>query len=93
MAELKPCPFCGGEPWIKQIYKTHIEKTRWVVKCTKCNAFMEYRSEKSVCDAWNRRTNDAEIEELKAEIELMHEEELLRFEREREWSEYDERCE
>ena len=31
----------------------------------------------------------AEIEELKAEIERMHEEELLRFEREREWSESD----
>lgn len=34
-----------------------------------------------------------ENDELKAEIERMHEEELLQFEREREWSEYDERCE
>ena len=56
--ELKPCPFCGGKAWSCTTYKFHAEKTRYVVKCTKCNAIMEYRSRKAVEEAWNRRADN-----------------------------------
>ena len=62
MAELKPCPFCGGEAVIrvnmgnKYICPIHVHKQRHIVKCTKCNASMEYRDKKSAIKAWNTRT-------------------------------------
>lgn len=56
--ELKPCPFCGGKAWSTPIYKLHSEKTRCIVKCTKCNAMIEYRDEKSAIESWNRRADN-----------------------------------
>lgn len=58
MDELKPCPFCGGKAWSTPNYKTNSQKVRYVVKCTKCNAIMEYRSEKAAKEAWNRRADN-----------------------------------
>ena len=58
MAELKPCPFCGGSAYDHVKYSVHTHKTRHVVKCTKCNAIMEYRNERAVIEAWNRRAGD-----------------------------------
>jgi Lar family restriction alleviation protein len=58
MAELKPCPFCGNSAWANFVYKPHSNKTRCVVKCTKCNARLEYRDEKSAVSAWNRRADN-----------------------------------
>lgn len=58
MLELKPCPFCGGKAWTTPIYRIHMEKTRYIVKCTKCNAIMEYRSQEAVEKAWNRRVGE-----------------------------------
>ena len=60
MAELLPCPFCGGKAWHAMIYKLHAEKTRHVVKCTKCNAIMEYRSREAVEKAWNKRVGESD---------------------------------
>lgn len=57
--ELKPCPFCGKSALVLPTYKFHIEKTRYIVKCSKCNAIMEYRDEKSAIEAWNRRVDNA----------------------------------
>lgn len=58
MAELKPCPFCGNSAYTHISYKIHSRKVRYVTKCTKCNANMEYRSEKAAIEAWNRRAED-----------------------------------
>lgn len=59
MTELKPCPFCGNSAYQHMKYTIHDHKLRHVVKCTKCNAIMEYRDKKSAIEAWNRRANDA----------------------------------
>lgn len=57
-AELRPCPFCGNFAYKHMRYHPHIQKTRYVVKCTKCNASMEYRDIKSAINAWNRRADN-----------------------------------
>lgn len=61
MRELKPCPFCGGKPWCTPTYMKHIERTRYIVKCTKCNAIMEYRSQEAAEKAWNRRVGESDV--------------------------------
>ena len=58
MAELKPCPFCGGRAYDHIKYCIHSHKQRHTVKCTKCNAIMEYRDKKSAVKAWNTRTQN-----------------------------------
>ena len=58
MAELKPCPFCGNAAYSHISCKIHSHKVRHVIKCTRCNANMEYRSEKAAIEAWNRRAED-----------------------------------
>ena len=54
--KLKPCPFCGGNAYDHLKYSFHANKQRHAVKCTKCNAYMEYRDKKSAIKAWNTRT-------------------------------------
>lgn len=62
MAELKPCPFCGGKA--KYIYSMPYN----AVKCTKCNAWGKTISDSyeqqdgraKAIKAWNRRVNDVE---------------------------------
>ena len=58
MAELKPCPFCGNNAYDHIKYNPHSHIQRHIVKCTKCNATMEYRDKKSATEAWNRRVSD-----------------------------------
>ena len=59
MDELKPCPFCGGEPTISAYYNT---STEWYLcSCSKCHISQtgsEYRFLFEAIKAWNRRTND-----------------------------------
>ena len=54
MAELKPCPFCGGEAKIVRLFTS----TRYdcFVKCTKCdNESGLYTSKQNAVKEWNRR--------------------------------------
>ena len=60
MAELKPCPFCGGEA--KYVYAMPYN----AVKCKKCKSWgktvldrYEQRDGKeNAIEAWNRRTHE-----------------------------------
>ena len=63
MAELKPCPFCGGEAEIAE--GTFDGKSTSYVKCKKCWARGEffflspkYASNQKAVEAWNRRAGE-----------------------------------
>lgn len=58
MPELKPCPFCGNAAYD---HITYNHKHRHTVRCTKCNAQMEYRDKKSAVRAWNRRAENGKV--------------------------------
>lgn len=58
MAELKPCPFCGGKAYIDRYMQPHEE---WRVRCLECSArFGRYAGldKKEATEAWNRRAED-----------------------------------
>ena len=61
MAELKPCPFCGGDAFSTD-YTYHIHPGRCIVhfvECNRCHAMTnEYDTETEANEAWNRRTED-----------------------------------
>jgi Lar family restriction alleviation protein len=53
MEKLKPCPFCGGEPFIKQYKDFYLYK----VICENC--YVEtggWCEKREAINAWNRRT-------------------------------------
>lgn len=56
-AELKPCPFCGGDASTGENYESHPEQ-RWHIACRKCGgAVLDQFSPEIAIYAWNRRTN------------------------------------
>lgn len=64
MAELKPCPFCGGSALTsKEIYPTG-EKAWHVIHWADGNCFIEntingdYDTEAEAVEAWNRRAEN-----------------------------------
>ena len=58
MTELKPCPFCGGEAEIEEIYYTFWHLKTYYVRCTRCGCrTMEDNKEYAIQD-WNRRINN-----------------------------------
>lgn len=57
MAELKPCPFCGGKAEI------NIFLSNYCVTCTECLGCIfpaKGQKEKEAIEAWNRRTKNNE---------------------------------
>jgi len=59
--ELKPCPFCGGEPWLSSKLVDYEQKTKWryYYICKKCFAKTNDRSTKRyAAKAWNRRSDN-----------------------------------
>lgn len=61
MDELKPCPFCGGKPFM-QSHPVAQGKKQWSVQC-RCGArfFFMDRKYKAI-EAWTRRAEDEELE-------------------------------
>ena len=65
MAELKPCPFCGGAARLRE-YRTFNERihglaTRYYVQCEVCRIevpTLGYESDDEVVKAWNRREGE-----------------------------------
>ena len=84
MSELKPCPFCVGDPEIdsRRSYRnisTDNPETGCAIYCTGCGAQMmicysdvwDWPREDvaaHLTEAWNKRADDAQITALKAEL-------------------------
>ena len=66
MAELKPCPFCGGEAELKEKEYAMIgHKVQAYVRCKVCGTTSNYFSEniaycanEKAIEAWNRRAEN-----------------------------------
>lgn len=62
MADLKPCPFCGGEVDMNGSYWKHMITADFL--CLDCGARVRLKIKfvvdpiKAVIEAWNRRAND-----------------------------------
>lgn len=59
-AELKPCPFCGGEAEIISYYfKGTANRMHFFCQCKSCGTRMQnwngYRTRANAIEAWNRR--------------------------------------
>lgn len=58
MAELKCCPFCGGEA--RRYYGNH---DMYGITCKKCTAkIYGYANKASATKAWNKRTTQKEVQ-------------------------------
>ena len=57
--ELKPCPFCGGEPCMQE-HKFYGFASTWGVVCLDCCAETRqfYESQRKAAEAWNRRAEN-----------------------------------
>ena len=58
MADLKPCPFCGGEA---EIFRgtTYGFRPLYEPRCIKCECWIGiYDTEEQATEAWNRRADN-----------------------------------
>ena len=65
MAELKSCPFCGGEAELEHPHSFGSSLEYSGVRCIRCRARTEpilksfaYSSDEKAIEAWNRRAED-----------------------------------
>lgn len=62
MAELKPCPFCGGKAYISKEDCYGYDDNDYMVFCDKCGLqlgfTMQYDTEAEAIEAWNRRCSN-----------------------------------
>ena len=60
MAELKPCPFCGGEAFVYKRYESvwRNDPTDYTVLCKNCRAGVRhyFQTKGEAIEAWNKRT-------------------------------------
>lgn len=57
MAELKPCPFCGGEADCNNSGFMKAGKQMWAVECLNCGMVTTFAdTEQKAIEAWNKRT-------------------------------------
>ena len=64
MAELKKCPFCGGEATVKRHHNRYSDW--WLVSCSKCGISQTGNAHEfsfEAIEAWNNRATEAEIRE------------------------------
>ena len=56
MAELKPCPFCGGEVLLEWDYYCDT----YIVYCRDCGCYVRqhYTVKDEAIEAWNRRSDN-----------------------------------
>lgn len=55
MAELKPCPFCGGKAEM-----LNYSPSEWLVYCPACQGMVEQwrKTEQEAVEQWNRRADN-----------------------------------
>lgn len=60
--ELKKCPFCGGEAFVRRVYRNYIVDAKHVENCPMffmCLPLETYWvTREAAIAAWNRRNND-----------------------------------
>lgn len=61
MAELKPCPFCGGKAFFDKLYDAYgVEE--YCIACTDCDCVftVAYKNpdKSDLAEAWNRRVQN-----------------------------------
>ena len=67
MAEMKPCPFCGGRPKFYKVTVRYVDtedyEERWKVVCGArvdcCYLMNDFATEQEAIAAWNRRAENA----------------------------------
>ena len=62
MADLKPCPFCGGKELSEAQTKYFGMSARYTIKCLKCMGEMTRTTKQKAENAWNRRAEDGRDE-------------------------------
>ncbi len=68
MAELKPCPFCGGTARLKE-HRFYYDKDSsfsdcsYGIRCSNCFAesYQFHQSKEKAIEAWNRRVPQTEV--------------------------------
>jgi Lar family restriction alleviation protein len=60
MSELKPCPFCGGQP---KIYGGPYSQEAYTISCNTCSCDLTDNDEDSLREQWNTRTQSQWISE------------------------------
>lgn len=78
MAELKKCPFCGGEAEVDW-YTDNGNETHWFVYCCDCSCELSFGakiSKEQAIEAWNNRVNEFDAEKYEklilADMERKH---------------------
>jgi Lar family restriction alleviation protein len=57
--ELKPCPFCGGKPFVSNRFPLFGEEATVAIVCEECNASTQRkRTERKAINDWNRRAEN-----------------------------------
>ena len=60
MVDLKPCPFCGGEFPLLQMFLINSFELRYVVVCGNCKARTKACKAGDIAtELWNRRVDNA----------------------------------